>query len=272
MTVLTKALAAALLFLCCVAWASAAQPAEKSRVKFELRRAESKPAEGLTEATVAGTKDKVYLHKEAALTNQDIAQAQADNAREILRREWLITNGIGGYGSGTISGMVSRRYHGLLIAALPAPYGRVVMLNHLSEYLRIEGSCILVGGEEPSSAGEKPEPHFVREFRLEEGLPIWVYEAAGYLIEKQFKGPPSMVTFLPAFWLLVPGSVGLISVAHMLSDRDAGIEGLVNALFAFASIALGTLVGASIYRWTTESLGAWRLQAGRAAPTPKKKD
>lgn len=97
---------------------------------------------------------------------------------------------------------------------------------------------------------------------------------AGYLIEKQFKGPPSMVTFLPAFWLLVPGSVGLISVTHMLSDRDAGMEGLVNALFAFASIALGTLVGASIYRWTTESLGTWRLQAGRAAPTttPKKKD
>src|SRR5262245_51017284 len=63
----------------------------------------------------------------------DIAQAHADHAREILRREWLITNGLGGYGSGTISGMVSRRYHGLLIAALPAPFGRVVMLNHLAE-------------------------------------------------------------------------------------------------------------------------------------------
>jgi preprotein translocase subunit SecD len=77
MTFLTKALAAALVFPCCIAWASAAQPAEKSGVKFELRRAEGKPAEGLTEATVAGTRDKVYLHKEAALMNQDIAQAQA---------------------------------------------------------------------------------------------------------------------------------------------------------------------------------------------------
>lgn len=94
---------------------------------------------------------------------------------------------------------------------------------------------------------------------------------AGYLIQQRFKGPPSMVTFLPSFWLLVPGSVGLVSVAHMLSDREAGIEGMTNALFAFASIALGTLVGASIYRWTTESLGAWRLQVGRAAPPPPKK-
>ena len=46
----------------------------------------------------------------------DIAQAQAEHAREILRREWLLTNGLGGYASGTICGMVSRRYHGLLVA------------------------------------------------------------------------------------------------------------------------------------------------------------
>jgi preprotein translocase subunit SecD len=77
MTFLTKALAAALVVPCCIAWASAAQPAEKSGVTFELRRAEGKPAEGLTEATVTGTNDKVYLHKEAALTNQDVAQARA---------------------------------------------------------------------------------------------------------------------------------------------------------------------------------------------------
>lgn len=96
----------------------------------------------------------------------------------------------------------------------------------------------------------------------------------GYLIQQRFKGPPSMVTFLPAFWLLVPGSVGLISVTHMLSDREAGLDGLTDAIFAFASIALGTLVGASLYRWLTESLGAWRLQIGRAviAPKTKKKD
>lgn len=93
----------------------------------------------------------------------------------------------------------------------------------------------------------------------------------GYLIQQRFKGPPSMVTFLPAFWLLVPGSVGLISVTHMLSDREAGLEGLTEALFAFASIALGTLVGASLYRGVTESLGAWRLQVGRAANAPKPK-
>ena len=70
-----------------------------------------------------------------------------------------------------------------------------------------------------------------------------------------FKGPPAMVTFLPSFWLLVPGSLGLLSVTRMLSDRAAGLDGLTTALFAFASIALGTLLGASLYRWLTERIG-----------------
>jgi uncharacterized membrane protein YjjB (DUF3815 family) len=85
----------------------------------------------------------------------------------------------------------------------------------------------------------------------------------GYLIQLRFKGPPAMVTFLPSFWLLVPGSLGLLSVTRMLSDRAAGLDGLTTALFVFASIALGTLMGASLYKWSTESFGWWRLQIGR---------
>ncbi len=86
-----------------------------------------------------------------------------------------------------------------------------------------------------------------------------------YLIQQRFHGPPSMVTFMPSFWLLVPGSLGLLSVTRMLSDRAQGIDGLISVVFAIASIALGTLVGASIYKWLTESLGLWRLQVGRAS-------
>ena len=49
-----------------------------------------------------------------------------------LQEEWLVTNGLGGYASGTVSGAITRRYHGLLIAALPNPLGRMMMLNGLS--------------------------------------------------------------------------------------------------------------------------------------------
>jgi uncharacterized membrane protein YjjP (DUF1212 family) len=85
----------------------------------------------------------------------------------------------------------------------------------------------------------------------------------GYLIQLRYKGPPAAVTFLPSFWLLVPGALGLLSVTRMMSDRTAGLDGMVTVVFVIASIALGTLVGASLYRGLTEALGIWQLQIGR---------
>ena len=84
-----------------------------------------------------------------------------------------------------------------------------------------------------------------------------------YLIQLRFKGPPAAVTFLPSFWLLVPGALGLLSVTRMMSDRVAGLQDLITVLFVITSIALGTLVGASLYRGLTETFGAWQLQIGR---------
>ncbi|HEX5176329.1 MAG TPA: glycogen debranching enzyme N-terminal domain-containing protein, partial [Chthoniobacteraceae bacterium] len=108
--------------------------------------------------------------------------------QELLRREWLLTNGLGGYASGTISGSVTRRYHGLLIAALPAPLGRIIMLNHLAEDLRLaDGRRVQFGGEEPSRTPETPDPlgMYITEFRLECQSPIWQFEIEGIVIEKR---------------------------------------------------------------------------------------
>ena len=57
-----------------------------------------------------------------------------------LSQEWLVTNGLGGYASGTAFGTLTRRYHGLLIAALPAPMGRVAMLSHVYARVRLRAS------------------------------------------------------------------------------------------------------------------------------------
>src|SRR5262245_4354262 len=93
----------------------------------------------------------------------DLRQARGEDARRLLRREWLVTNGLGGYASGTISGAVTWRYHGLLIAALPAPFGRVVMLNHLSEHLSFpDGHLVHIGGEETGQPeGILTSGHFI---------------------------------------------------------------------------------------------------------------
>src|SRR5579871_5217237 len=117
--------------------------------------------------------------------------APAAKAELLLSHEWLVTNGLGGYASGTIAGVASRRYHSLLIAALPAPLGRRVMLNHLLEWLRLpDGSTVLVGGEE--RAGGDLHLHgmdYLTEFRLEQGLPVWRYEVGHLIFEKRIVLP-----------------------------------------------------------------------------------
>src|SRR3954466_15329439 len=97
------------------------------------------------------------------------------------RREWLVTNGLGGYASGTVAGVATRRYHGILIAALPAPLGRMVMLNHLFESVRLPaGKVIRLGGEERVARDVAvPGAEYLAEFRLESGVPIWRYQIEG---------------------------------------------------------------------------------------------
>ena len=65
-------------------------------------------------------------------------------------------------------------------------------------------------------------------------------------------GPPALATFLPAFWLLVPGAVGLIGMAEFVGfNREAGLDHFVNALITFVSIGIGVLVGnAIVLRWS----------------------
>jgi predicted glycogen debranching enzyme len=111
----------------------------------------------------------------------------AQAVEPLLDREWLVTNGLGGYASGTVSGVATRRYHGLLIAALPAPHGRTLMLNHLTELVRLpDATQALFGGHE--RVGGPPEVHgsaHLVDFRLDAGLPVWRFELAGHVIEKQ---------------------------------------------------------------------------------------
>ena len=120
------------------------------------------------------------------------------------RREWLVTNGLGGYASGTVAGVVTRRYHGLLIAALPAPFGRVVMLNHLLERVRLPDRRVTWLGDEDEVAGPNAVDrvgHLV-EFRLELGLPVWRYELGGVAIEKRIVMPYGQNTVHVSYQLI----------------------------------------------------------------------
>src|SRR5438270_13479841 len=94
--------------------------------------------------------------------------ANGTDLEPLLTREWLVANGLGGYASGTIAGVATRRYHGLLVAALPGALGRVMMLNQLSELLRLpDGHSVQLGGaERPGGDLELPGVPYLTEFRL----------------------------------------------------------------------------------------------------------
>src|SRR5579871_682809 len=87
-------------------------------------------------------------------------------------REWLVTNGLGGYASGTLSGIITRRFHGLLIAALPVPHGRTMMLNTVQEIVHLGGVAYSLGDRQESKhrSGNEVLRSRLVQFRLTQGL------------------------------------------------------------------------------------------------------
>jgi predicted glycogen debranching enzyme len=123
-----------------------------------------------------------------AFTSRTVPWDKAAHSRELLlSREWVVTNGLGGFASGTIAGAVTRRYHGLLIAALAAPHGRTVMWNHVSEFLRFDDDDVVSLGAEERAGGQLDlgAADYLQEFRLENGLPVWTYYVRGVVFQKR---------------------------------------------------------------------------------------
>jgi predicted glycogen debranching enzyme len=139
----------------------------------------------------------------------------------IVTREWLVTNGLGGYASGTVSGIVTRRYHGALIAALPAPLGRVILLNHLLERVRMpDGRILWLGDQHQLSGAHAPHPTgTLAEFRLELGLPVWRFDLAdGVRVEKR---------------LMMPYGHNTVHVRYAVIDGDGPLDLCVRPVIHF---------------------------------------
>ena len=102
------------------------------------------------------------------------------------RREWLCANGLGGFASGTVAGTLTRRYHGLLIAALAPPLGRTLVVAKLEEDVTYGGAAWALGANRWVDGGVAPQGfRDLERFRLDGTTPVWTFACGDALLDKR---------------------------------------------------------------------------------------
>lgn len=136
-------------------------------------------------------------------------------------REWLVTNGIGGYASGTIAGSMTRRYHGLLIAAMRPPVGRMYLVASLDEMVRCGGSEFALATH--LWAGGAVEPRgfeHIEGFRLDGTTPVWTYAPGDAWLEKRVWMQQGANTTYVQYTLLEGSAAIEIELKALVNYRD----------------------------------------------------
>ncbi len=164
-----------------------------------------------------------------------IAAAPADQ-EALLTREWLVTNGLGGYASGTVANVNTRRFHGLLVSALPSPHGRTMMLNRLEESVIVgrADAVQLSGAERDSGELLLGAANHLTEFRLEGGLPVWRYRVADVVFEKRLVMPHRQNTTVLCYTILdAADEIALeLQPAVHVRPHEASVDGGIDDGYA----------------------------------------
>lgn len=135
------------------------------------------------------------------------------------RLEWLETNGIGGYSSGTVAGMRSRRYHGLLVAATKPPLGRAVLLSGFDEKVTIAGKSYSLSTARYENTVSPEGYKFLTGFRLDP-YPIWTFSIDGIEIERRIFMPHGENTAVMSWAVLNANAEVRLELIPMLAFRD----------------------------------------------------
>jgi predicted glycogen debranching enzyme len=136
-------------------------------------------------------------------------------------REWLCTNGIGGFASGTIAGILTRRYHGLLVAALKPPLGRTLLVAKVDEEINYAGLTPSLSVNRWADGAVEPRGHLdLQEFRLDGTTPVWTYACADALLEKRVFMEPGANTTYVRYELIRSTGLVTLAVKVLVNYRD----------------------------------------------------
>lgn len=136
-------------------------------------------------------------------------------------REWLVTNGIGGYGSGTVANLLTRRYHGLLVAALKPPVERTLMLSKLDETASYdEHSYPLYANRWAGGSIDAEGLSHIERFQLEGTIPVWTFACADALLSKRVWMQPDANTTYVRYDLRRASKPMLLTLKALVNYRD----------------------------------------------------
>lgn len=151
----------------------------------------------------------------------DFGRAICGDLGAAERREWLVTNGIGGYASGTVAGLATRRYHGLLVAALQPPLGRTVLLSKLDETATYLGHGYpLFANRWGNGAVALAGYDHIQRFWLEGAIPVWSFACADALLEKRIWMQPGANTTIIRYDLRRASAPLALSIKAVVNYRD----------------------------------------------------
>ena len=144
-----------------------------------------------------------------------------DPSDQSSQREWLETNGIGGFASSTVTGMNTRRYHGLLMAATKPPAGRMLLLSKLEETLIVNGKRFDLSTNQFQSAIHPRGYQYLTEFRLDP-TPVWTWEASGARVVKTLTMPQGENTVIVTYELTyeITGHDCSLEIRPLIAFRD----------------------------------------------------
>jgi predicted glycogen debranching enzyme len=136
-------------------------------------------------------------------------------------REWLCTNGIGGFASGTVAGLLARRYHGLLVAALQPPLGRTLLVAKADETVEYDGQASpLAANRWADGAVDPPGYRAIERFRLEGTTPVWTFACADALLEKRIFMEQGANTTYVRYRLLRARAPLVLDLTLLVNYRD----------------------------------------------------
>ncbi|MEM6611214.1 MAG: glycogen debranching enzyme N-terminal domain-containing protein, partial [Cyanobacteria bacterium P01_C01_bin.72] len=157
-------------------------------------------------------------------------------------REWLITNGIGGYGSSTVSGNLTRSYHGLLVAALQPPLQRTLLLSKIDDTATYNGEDYSMASNRWQGNTVSPDGYRqIESFCLEGTIPVWSYAIADALVEKRlWMQPQANTTYV--YYSLKRGSKPLTLTLKTLVNYRSFHGGSLPPLASQMAVANGVRV------------------------------